>query len=397
MEAFEFHNPVKLIFGPGQVSRTGQEASNLGSKALVVSYREHDFFAELLENIQSMLKDQGLRAAPFFEVTANPTIGQVRRGVEICKSQGADLVIGVGGGSAMDVAKLIAAAVYREDDPWNMVVSRHDRDTAVPPKQALPLLMVPTFPATGSEMNCCAVITNENTKEKSYSWAPCLFPKVSIVDPSLTCSLSRYQTACGAADTISHVMEFYLNGMDDAPLQNRIQEGVVLTVMDNVYKALANPNDISCRSHLQWSSIVALNGWAHPGDAWTPMHQLGHVLSARYDLAHGVTLSIIMPAWMKCLYNRRLERYLQFAQRIFDLTCNGSNADTVMHEAITRFEAFLKDIGVPTRLSEVDIAADDLDTLTEDVVRISFGKDGMLNSRPPISRDDIKDIFQQAL
>lgn len=397
MEKFEFYNPVQIIFGEGEVSRTGKEAAKLGKNVLLVSYKEHDFFSELLANIKTMLEAEGLKVVPFFEVTANPLIGQVRAGIELSKNEGVDLVIAVGGGSAMDAAKIIAAGVLYEGDPWNMVVSRHDNVTVVPPKEALPLLLVPTLPATGSEMNCCGVVTNEETTEKSYAWDPCLYPKVSIVDPALTCSLPAYQTACGAADTISHVMEFYLNGFYDAPLNNRIQEGVILTVMENAPKVLEDPNDMAARANLQWAAIVALNGWSQPGDAWTPMHQLGHVLSARHNVAHGATLAIIMPAWMKLLHQRRPATYTQFAERIFGMDTSGKDPAALALEAIDRFEGFLKSIGVPTRLSDVNVSADEIDALIDDVVKISFGSDGKLNSRPPVDREDVRKVYELAL
>jgi len=397
MENFEFYNPVRILFGPGEVSKTGEEATKLGSKVLLVSYKEHDFFKDLLKRIQSMLESKGVKVITFYEVTANPRMGQVSTGVHICKREGVDLVIAVGGGSAMDAAKVIAAGVFYKGELWNMAMSRHDTMNAMPPEKALPLLMIPTLPATGSEMNCCAVVTNEKTTEKSYVYAPCLFPKLSIADPSLTCSLPRYQTSCGAADTISHVLEFYLNGQYDAPLQNRIQEGVILTVIENVEKALKNPNDVVIRGHLQLASIVALNGWSQPGDAWTPMHQLGHVLSARHDLAHGATLSIIMPAWMKVLYKTRIESYVRFSRKIFGINEDEKSQEEVVREGIELFENFLKGLNVPTRLSDVNIQADEIDTLTEDVVRISFGPDGKLNSRPPVDRESVKKVFKTAL
>ena len=396
MNKFDFYNPVKLIFGEGQISRVGREAAKLGAKALLVSYKEHEFFADLLAKIESKLASSGVGAAAFYEVTANPTIEQVRRGVAACKDAEADMVIGVGGGSAMDAAKLIGAGVLYDGDPWNMVVSRHDDVTAVPPEKALPLMMVPTLPATGSEMNCCGVVTNEETCEKSYAWASCLYPAVSIADPALTCSLPPYQTACGAADTISHVMEFYINGLEGTPLNNRIQEGVILTVMENVPLALEDPDDIDARANLQWASIVALNGWSQPGDAWTPVHQVGHVLSARYGVTHGASLSIVMPAWMRHLHPKRPDRYVQFAERVFDIDVAGRDDADLAEEAIDRFEAFIRSIGVETRLSDAAIPAEEIGAIVDDVVRISFGSDGMLSSRPPVSREDLTAILKLA-
>ncbi|MCP4077561.1 MAG: iron-containing alcohol dehydrogenase [Gammaproteobacteria bacterium] len=396
MENFEFFNPVRIVFGEGEVGRIGEEAAQYGKKALIVSYKDHAFFSDLLQTIEGTLTKSGVQNLSFYEVTANPLISQVRDGIELCVAEKIDLVIGVGGGSAMDAAKIIAAGALTSEDPWNMVVNRHDQVTANPPEEALPLIMIPTLPATGSEMNCCGVVTNEETAEKSYVWSPCLYPKVSIVDPSLTCSLPEYQTVCGAADTISHVLEFYLNGFYDADLNNRIQEGVILTVMENIFKVLDDPNNIKARSQLQWASIVALNGWSQPGDAWTPMHQLGHVLSAHYNIAHGASLSIIMPAWMKHLHTRRIDTYCQFANRIFGVDEAAKSPDELALEGIDQFESFLKKIGVPTRLSDVNIPHEDIDKLTAAVVKISFNEEGKLSSRPPVDQNDIRAIFEKA-
>ena len=397
MENFEFWNPVRIIFGPGEVARTGAEAARLGNKALLVSYKEHAIFADLLERIQEMLVSEGVGVIPFFEVTANPTTTQVTRGIDLARREKADLVIGVGGGSAMDAAKIIAAGVLYQGDPWNMVVSRHDQMTAVFPTEALPLVMVPTLPATSSEMNCGAVVTNDETLEKSYVFADCLFPKVSILDPVLTCSLPPYQTACGAADAISHALESYLNSDGDTPVQDRMMEGVILTTMEYVGKALADPNDVTVRAHLQWAAAVAWNGWAQCGiGGWAPMHQLGHVLSARHDVTHGASLAVVMPAWMKHLHRRRLDRYVQMAERVFGVRVKGGDREAAALEGIERFEAFLKGIVVPTRLSDVGVGADEIDAMTDDVVRISFSDDGTLCNRPALRREDVRAIYELA-
>jgi alcohol dehydrogenase YqhD (iron-dependent ADH family) len=169
-------------------------------------------------------------------------MSEVVKGVALCKEKGVDVLIGFGGGSVMDATKLIAAGVLYEGDLWKMVYSRHDDSANIqPPQNALPVVMVPTVPATGSEMNPTAVVTNDETMEKSYTWSVCMYPKISIVDPELTCSLPPFVTACSAADTIAHVLEFHLTGFEDAPLNNRIQEGVMLTVLEQVGKVLKIP------------------------------------------------------------------------------------------------------------------------------------------------------------
>jgi alcohol dehydrogenase YqhD (iron-dependent ADH family) len=398
MENFEFYNPVRVIFGPGEVSKTGVEAKALGKTALLVTYEEYDFFEDLLKNIQSQMEAEGMKVVPFYKITANPTIGQVRDGVALSRAEDVDVIVGVGGGSAMDAAKAIAAGVLYDGDPWMMVYSRHDNIVTVPPEDALPILLVPTLPATSSEMNSGAVITNEEIKEKSYIWHPCLYAKTAILDPELTTSLPPYQTGCGAADAISHVMEVYFNGADDTPLHDYLMEGLILTLMEYAPKALENPDDVVVRGHLQWTSAVAWNGWTLTGTATSsPMHWPAHTISARHNITHGATLAIIMPAWLKYFRSHRPDRYIRFADRIMGMDVSGRDADEVALEAIDKFEAFLKSIGVQTRLSEVGIGADDIDAMVEDTFRVYAGEDGKLGARPPATREDVKKIYEMAL
>lgn len=398
MNNFQFYNPVRVIFGEGEVKRLGEETKNLGHKVLLVSYKQHNFFVDLLDYAEKLLKESGMEVVTYYNISENPKISEVAKGVDFSRVIEIDVLVGLGGGSVMDATKLIAAGVLYEGNLWNMVFSRHDDTIDIqPPQKALPVVMVPTVPATGSEMNPTAVVTNDETFEKSYTWSECMYPKISIVDPELTCSLPPFVTACSAADTIAHVLEFHLTGFNDAPLNNRIQEGVMLTVIEQVGKVLDNPNDIAARAHLQWASIIALNGISQPGDGWTPMHQLAHVLSAQYNLPHGASLTIIMPAWMKYFHKTRLDRYVQFAQRVFQVDDNFGTKEQIALEGIRLFEEFLKSIGVPTRLEEVGIVKVDISILADEVEKISFGQDGFLRSRPPVTKDDVLNVYQLAV
>jgi alcohol dehydrogenase YqhD (iron-dependent ADH family) len=398
MNSFEFYNPVRVIFGEGVLERSGVEAKKLGKKALLVTYANQPFFAGLIQRVTELLAGQGVETVVFAGVSPNPRMNEVHQGVELCKQQGADFVIGLGGGSAMDSAKMIAAGALYPGELWNMVYSRHDESKPVaPPQEALPLMMIPTLPATGSEMNSAAVVTNEATHEKSYTWGNCLYSQVSIVDPTLTTSLPPYQTACAAADTISHALEFYLTGQENTPLNYYFQEGVILTVIDNVQRVLKDPADLNARANLQWSSIVALSGWIQPGDGWIPMHQLAHVISARFEIAHGATMAIIMPAWMKHYHTARPERYVEFARHIFNVDPTEKTREEIALEGIRAFESFLQGLGLPTRLRDVSIGAEMIEPMTADVVKISFGKDGRLFSRPPVTEEDVRAIYKLAV
>jgi alcohol dehydrogenase len=398
MHNFEFFNPVRIIFGAGEVKRVGGEAAALGKKALLVTYSNHTFLDPLIDKIEASLKAEGVSLVKFFGVSPNPKLGEVACGIEVCKEAGAEFLIGLGGGSAMDATKMIAAGVLYEGDLWNMVYSRHDNSKVViPPVKALPTLMIPTLPATGSEMNPTVVVTNEKINEKSYTWAPCLYPKVSIADPELTVSLPPYQTACGAADTMAHVLEFYLTGFENAFLNNRIQEGVMLTVLEYLPSVRKDPQNVDARAHLQWASIVALNGWSQPGDGWTPMHQLGHVLSARTDCAHGASLTIVMPAWMKYFAHTKLSQYGLLAKNVFGVDPAGKSPEALAREGINRFEATLKEWGLQTHLTDIGLSEADIPALTDDVVRVSFGANGKMQSRPLASREDVEAVFKLAL
>jgi alcohol dehydrogenase YqhD (iron-dependent ADH family) len=398
MEKFSLYNPVKLVFGAGELKQTGIEAKALGKKALVVSYKDHTFMQKTLHTVVTLCRENGVATVPFYEAVANPTMTEIEAGVALAKKEGVDMVIGVGGGSAMDTAKLIAAGVNYEGALWSMIYSRHDHFVTVPPTSALPILMIPTLPATSSEMNCGAVATNPETHEKSYLFHPCIYPKTSILDPELTCSLPAYQTACGAADAISHVIEVYLNGVDDTPLQDRLMEGIVITIMEHVKKALKDPNDVAVRGHLMWESCVAWNGWTLPGTATTtPMHMVAHPLSARFNVTHGATLAIIMPAWMKFTCQQHLKRYVQFGERIFGMNTHGKDPAAVAKDVIAKFEAFLTEIGVQTRMSQCGIKADDIETLLEDSVRVYFNAEGKLGARVPLTKDEVREVLKLAL
>ena len=398
MNPFEYQNPVKVIFGAGVIARVGEEASKLGKKALVVSYADHVVFADVLACVCAKLSESGIEAVPFYEVEPNPEITMVARGVEKAKAEGVDLVIGIGGGSAMDAAKAIAAGVcYGGGDLWNMVYSRHDDVKAVPPERALPMLMVPTLPATGSEMNKCSVVTNARLGEKSYIWSDCLFPKTAILDPELTYSLPAFQTACGAVDTISHVLEIYINGQDQSELLHAWQEGLMRTVVQNLPRVLSNPKDAAARTELMWCATCALNGWASPGDAWTPMHQVGHVLTTRHKVNHGTSLALVMPSWMEYFKTLKPERYYRFARNVMQVDPHGKTQEAIITEGIASFRAFIERAGVSTRLSQVGISEADLSSIISDVKKVSFNADGVLSCNPPVKEATLLEILKKAL
>ena len=382
MNGFTYHNPVKVIFGIGSFAQTGAEAAKLGRRAFVVSYSDGSV-AGTLATLGGLLDKAGVAHEEFREVVPNPPIEMVSVGVEKAKAFGADMVIGVGGGSAMDAAKAIAAGVlYTHGDLWNMVYASHSNVTAQPPEAALPLLLVPTLPATGSEMNMCSVVSSTERRKKSYIWADCLYAKTSVLDPELTYSLPPFQTACGAVDAISHVLEIFVNGQAKSDLLHEFQLGVIRTIIKNLPVVLENPTDADARSELMWAATCGLNGWASPGDAWTPMHQVGHVLTSRHGINHGSSLAIMMPAWME--YHKKIKPapYERFEREIMP---------------IADFKAFIKKCGVPTTLTEKGVTEADIPGIVEGVKSVSFNADGVLASNPPVTEQALADILRLAL
>jgi len=396
MNPFELYNPVKVVYGPGEVKRVGAETAAYGKNALIVSYSVVDFYGDLFDRIHKSLEEAGVAYTDCFVATANPKLSEARKAIALGKEKNVDVIIAVGGGSAMDLSKVVAAGILYPHELEKMIKFSHSEDSQIPPKEALPMVMIPTLPATASEMNPTAVITDDATQRKSYVWEPaCLYAKVSILDPELTLTLPAYQTACGAVDAISHVVEpFFFS--DEATygnidLHDHMQMGVIRAMYENLPKVLANPGDVELRGMMQFAATVGLNGWLTCGvQGWTPMHQMGHVLSSHFGATHGATLACMMVAWLRYFSTKEQNgRFVKFAKWMYG-TEN-------LIEAADKLEAYIREQGVQTRISEFGVTEADLETLTDGVVRVSFSADGTLASIPPITRDEAYQIYKLAL
>lgn len=390
MNNFEYFNPVKVVFGANTVKEIATHIKQYGNKIMLVSYENPVYFNNTIEIIHDECKKNGIEYVDFFKVKPNPYISDARCATEIAKSENVEVVVALGGGSVMDSAKIIAAGVLYESDIINMVMLSHSDIKSVPPTKSLPTIMIPTIPATGSEMNPTAVITDDSTMSKSYVWTPCLYPKVAIMDPVLTLTLPKYQTACGAIDIISHVWEAYVNGDPsvDLTVLDRMQEGVINATFESLAKVWENPTDIGARGNLMWEASIGLNGWLTSGTfGFTPMHQLGHVLSANYKATHGATLACMMLAEMRFYVGKNNPRFEMLAKNIFN---------TDLSSAADKFEDIIKSYGVQTRIKEFGVKEEDIDFLANEVKRISFGPDNLLNAIPKLSLDDIKELYKLA-
>ncbi|HOI89008.1 MAG TPA: iron-containing alcohol dehydrogenase [Candidatus Rifleibacterium sp.] len=393
---FEFQNPTHLIFGTGSITKLGEATKRYGKKALIVtgggSVKRNGTFDKAIAS----LKTAGIQYVECSGIEPNPRLSSVIRGRDIARREKCDVIIALGGGSAMDAAKAIAAAVLYNGDPWDMFF--HGQQNQYFPTEAMPLITIPTLAATGSEMNCGAVITNEESKIKSFVQVPCLYPKVALVDPELTVSVPKDQTAYGVCDIITHITEGYFNGVDDTPIQDRFAEGAIQTVLEYGPKAVENGNNLEARTQVQWASIVALNGWVQSGtNGGYPVHMIEHALSAHHDVTHGAGLAVVNPAWMRFAAKSRPAKFAQFARRVMGITEKFDNPLDLANAGIDKFEEFLKSIGCPTRLSELKIGEELLEQYAKDALQVLKDENGCLPARPPMTKEDIVSMLRTAL
>lgn len=397
---FELYNPVRIIFGIGESDRIGVYAKRYGKKAMLVTYEKHNFFKEKIDSLHESFKKEGVEAIDYFHVSPNPRLGEIEKAIEICRNEKVEVLVALGGGSVMDATKAIAAGVKYDGDPWKMFVSRHDREVATPPKDTLPTIMIPTKSATSSETNNVAVATNERTHEKAYIWAEALYPKMAIMDPSVTATLPMPAMAAGAVDAMSHVLEAYLNGDQNSPVQDRVHEGLLISVMSLIQKIFENPEDMQLRASLQWASTLTWNGYLQAGlAAPTPCHQIGHVLSALYDIDHGVTLAIVMPAFFAytlSLSDERAARFAELGYGIFRIDRDGKSDVEAAKECIRKFVSFVKKVGVPTSLKEAGVPKNELTKIADEVIAHGCDAQGNLPSIPKIGREGLETILDMA-
>ena len=343
MNNFIFQNPTKLIFGKGQIARLSKELPKNG-KILVTfgggSVKKNGVYDQVISALE------GFDYQEFWGIEPNPKVETLRKAVEICKRDNIDFLLAVGGGSVLDGTKLIAAAAMIESDAWELVCN---------PKLyggTLPFASVMTLPATGSEMNRGAVISNLATGEKYAFYNT--YPKFSILDPQTTFSLPPYQIACGLADTFVHVMEQYLTVTDVAPLMDRWAEGVLQTVVEVAPKVRANQNDYDAMATYMLAATMGLNGFIAMGVSqdWAT-HMIGHEITALTGLTHGHTLVIVLPAVMDVMREQKGDKIIQFGERVWGVT-EGSR-DERIDKTIAATEEFFRSLGLATRLSENNI------------------------------------------
>ena len=383
---FTYTVPTKILFGKNTVERLGDELGHQGKRVLFVYGQGSIKKTGLFDTVTNIFTRNSIAYHELPGVQPNPRISHVRRGITLCKKYDVDFILAVGGGSVIDCAKTIATGVYHEGDPWELFLIG---DSAV--RKALPIGTILTTTGTGSEMNGNAVISNEETMEKRAIHHDVLRPRFSILDPTVTFTVPKYQTAAGTVDIFSHVLEQYFSPTKDAFIQNRLAEGLMHTCIYYGPKAINEPTDYEARAQLMWASSLALNGLLGYGRItdWAT-HGLEHALSAMYDVTHGVGLAILTPFWMDyVLSTETLEKFVEYAHRVWQVT--GSNDLTVARQGIHKTREFFTSLGMPTILQDIGVEQDKLAEMAKKAVpHASIGKFKKLDN------DDVLTILKNA-
>jgi alcohol dehydrogenase YqhD (iron-dependent ADH family) len=387
MQNFTFYAPTRIFFGKGQIQVLGAETRKLANRVLLVYGKGSIKRNGIFDAAADQLSAAGVEFVELGGVDPNPRLSTVIEGARLCRTNGLGMVLAVGGGSAIDCAKGIAAAALYDGDPWDFWSYR------VPVPCALPVGSVLTLSATGSEMNGTSVITNEATLQKHGLGNDHLFPQFSILDPSYSFTVPADQTAAGAADILAHVYEFYFTDFTSAHLQDGICEAIMRTVVHYAPIALAEPDNYEARANLMWASSMALNGVTKGGKVFDGFnHMVEHALSAVYDVTHGVGLAILAPHWLDfILDDTTVNRLALFARNVWGVSEIDPYA--AARAGIAALRRFYAQLGLPCQLSQVGIGTDRFD----EIVDKSLPRGGdTLGAFKKLTRAEIKQILSNA-
>ncbi len=345
-----FELTTKILFGVGRIGRLGEEAEELGQRALVVTHPEMRGIG-LLDKILEELKNKGVDTVTFEKVEANPRSSTVDEGAEVARSEKVDLIIGLGGGSAMDTAKGIALASSSTKPIWSYAGVGVEISGTVPP-----IIQVPTMAGTGAEINDGAIITNWETHVKTVVGSPYMQAKVAIIDPELTLTVHEKQTRAGGVDTFTHVVEPYITDKAPTPLTDGIRETVMRMVVNYLPRALARLGDIEARTHLSWASTMAMSQFVRLGGGrgYLTCHGIEHALSGYYDVTHGEGLAALLPAWMRFTLPAMENRFDSLGKNVF------SKADGILAT-----EEWLESVGMRLRLRDLGCELEHADEIAE--------------------------------
>jgi len=362
MNNFEYVNPVKVVFGKGMIARLSALIPQ-GSRVMMIygggSIKKNGVYDLVTEALDAF------QVTEFPGIEANPHYETCMRAVEIVKHDKINFLLAVGGGSVIDAAKFIAAAVYFDTDPWEIL----SKGATI--EKALPIGTVITLPATGSEMNDRSVISKAEARLKLNFASPKVFPQFAVMDPEVTYSLPERQVANGVVDSFIHVLEQYLTYPVDAKVQDGFAESLMRVILEEGRKVLKDPYNYDIRANLMWAATNALNGWIGQGvpHDWSS-HRIGYTLTARFGMDHAHTLAVILPGVMLYMKREKEQKILRMGEVIFGIT--EGTTDERISATIQALEAFFLEMGLKTRLSDYGITEADLDSLVKPIKEMNW-------------------------
>ncbi len=389
MQNFVYYAPTKVFFGKDTHKNVGEIIKGYGFKKIMMQYGMSSIKKiGLYDDVMKSLAENGIEVVEMGGVEPNPKLSFVRDAVKVAKSEKVEMILAVGGGSVIDSSKYTAAGAVADCDVWDFPTRKNEV------KEALPVGTILTISAAGSEMSGNAVVTNmEENMKRGYGCDSfrCLF---SILNPELTYSVSKYQTACGIVDIMAHTMERYFTPLDPTPLTDGIAESLLRTVIESGRVLMDNPCDYDARANIMWASSLSHNNLTSCGrDSFLAVHQLEHALSGEYDeVAHGAGLAVLYPAWARFVYKFNIPRFAQFARNVWGVAEVDEESAAVM--GIERMEEFFRFIEMPLKISDLGLKDVSIDRLAD---LCTFGRKRTVKSFVELDYDKIKDIFESCL
>lgn len=391
MNNFTFYSPTYFVFGKDEENNAGKYVKRFGGTKVLIHYGGGSVVRSgLLDRVKASLTAENIEYVELGGVKPNPRSGLVYEGIELCRKENVDFVLAVGGGSAIDSAKAIAAGAIYEGDFWDFYSGK-------PVDKALPIATILTIAAAGSEGSPDSVITKEEGMLKRGASGEAYRPVFSILNPALTQTLPAYQTACGVTDIMAHLFERYFTNTKDVEVTDRLIEGLLMTMIHEAPKVIANPDDYEARANIMWAGMVAHNNCCGVGrDQDWASHNIEHELSALYDCAHGAGLAVVFPAWMEYNLNHDVMRFAQVANRVWGCAMDFQHPELTAKAGIAAFRNFLKSIGMPQTMAEVGGKEEDIPYLAH-TAAYGNGNGGTVGGFVALKEEDIANIYRLML
>ena len=393
MKDFKYYAPTEVVFGEKSEEQVAALVKKYGGTKVLVHYGGQSAVRSgLLDKICGLLEEGGITYVKLGGVVPNPRLSLAKEGIQLCRQEGVDFILAVGGGSVIDSAKCIAYGVCMNEDVWDLYLGK-----AEAPKTMLPVASVLTIPAAGSEMSEASVITNEEGDVKLGYSNNLSRPKFAIMNPRRTMTLPPYQTAAGVTDMMMHTMERYFTKDDDMDFTTDIAEAMLRSIKNAVFAVLKNPEDYRYRAQIMWGGSLMHNGLTGCGvaDDWAT-HQLEHELSGLFDVTHGAGLAAIWPSWARYVMHENLSRFVRFAVNVMGVSNDFTDPEGTAIKGIEAMERFYHAIGMPINIKELigkDISDEEIKEMTRKCSRNYTSTCGCLKV---LGSDDMEKIYKMA-